>query len=362
VLLSIVTLYIYSAWAKVRTRRYFHGNTLLDGSAFEYHARPLQILAGRMIAVLLFVAVTFSGIIHPLAPIVAAVLLALIVPWAIWRSTKFNARMSSYRNVRFGFDGGLGMMYLCVLVLPFLPLLVAGVVAGALYLGGVGESAAGGAFAFGVLGVYALAPWKHKKLAEYLADNHGLRRAAFAASPSTGRFYAIYIQAFVLAIVVLVVLLVALLGAGLAAGISVSGAMESMGDVAGDTDTMVGLVTALLYPVFFTVGYLVTALFRARVRNHLYANTVIDGRVRLDSTVRTWPLWRLMMGNLLLLVFTLGLAWPWVQVRKARFFARNTAALAPDGLHAVVDAEHARQGALGEELGDAFDMDMDVGF
>ena len=69
-----------------------------------------------------------------------------------------------------------------------------------------------------------------------------------------------------------------------------------------------------------------------------------------------------MVGNLVLLVVTLGLAWPWVQVRKARFFANNTAAIAPDGLHAVVDDEHARQSALGEELGDAFDMEMDVGF
>jgi len=36
--LTIVTLYVYSAWAKVRTKRYFYGNTTVDGSSFEYHA------------------------------------------------------------------------------------------------------------------------------------------------------------------------------------------------------------------------------------------------------------------------------------------------------------------------------------
>ena len=36
VLLTIVTLGIYSAWAKVRRQRYFYGNTRLDGVPFEY--------------------------------------------------------------------------------------------------------------------------------------------------------------------------------------------------------------------------------------------------------------------------------------------------------------------------------------
>jgi uncharacterized membrane protein YjgN (DUF898 family) len=50
-ILSILTLGIYSAWAKVRTNRYFYGNTRLGGSGFEYHAKPITILKGRLIAV-----------------------------------------------------------------------------------------------------------------------------------------------------------------------------------------------------------------------------------------------------------------------------------------------------------------------
>ena len=41
VVLSICTLGIYSAWAKVRTKRYFYGNTILAGSSFEYVANPM---------------------------------------------------------------------------------------------------------------------------------------------------------------------------------------------------------------------------------------------------------------------------------------------------------------------------------
>ena len=36
--LTVITLGIYSAWAKVRTRRYFYGNTYVAGHAFDYHA------------------------------------------------------------------------------------------------------------------------------------------------------------------------------------------------------------------------------------------------------------------------------------------------------------------------------------
>ena len=49
-LLSIATLGIYSAWAKVRRLRYFYGNTVVDGHALDYHANPIAILKGRLVA------------------------------------------------------------------------------------------------------------------------------------------------------------------------------------------------------------------------------------------------------------------------------------------------------------------------
>ncbi len=53
-LLSIVTLGIYSAWAKVRRTQYFARNTELDGARFDYHGDPMYILKGRLIAFGLF--------------------------------------------------------------------------------------------------------------------------------------------------------------------------------------------------------------------------------------------------------------------------------------------------------------------
>ncbi|MGB1834264.1 MAG: DUF898 family protein, partial [bacterium] len=50
-LLSILTLGIYSAWAKVRRRRFFLGHTLIGGHRFDYHADPKVILKGRAVVV-----------------------------------------------------------------------------------------------------------------------------------------------------------------------------------------------------------------------------------------------------------------------------------------------------------------------
>ena len=54
IVLSIATLGIYSAWAKVRKERYFYGNTWVNGSSFQYTADPIKILKGRIIAFVFF--------------------------------------------------------------------------------------------------------------------------------------------------------------------------------------------------------------------------------------------------------------------------------------------------------------------
>ena len=103
--LSLLTIGIYSAWAKVRKRRYLYAHTRLDGSGFEYRADPLAILKGRAIALLLFGGIAFSGHFLPLAQFAFFVLLLLLAPWIVVASSRFNARNSTWRNVAFAFDG-----------------------------------------------------------------------------------------------------------------------------------------------------------------------------------------------------------------------------------------------------------------
>src|SRR6266700_1306924 len=106
--LSVVTLGIYSAWAKVRRKRYFYGNTLLEDAAFEYLADPKAILKGRIIVVAAFAVYSVAGQINPLAgPLLGLVLLG-VLPWLIVRALRFNAVNSAHRNVRFAFTASAG--------------------------------------------------------------------------------------------------------------------------------------------------------------------------------------------------------------------------------------------------------------
>jgi len=103
--LSVLTLGIYSAWAKVRRKRYFYGSTLLEGAAFEYLGNPVAILKGRIIVVVAFGAYTLLKEIHDLIAIGLFIAIVAALPWVIQRALQFNARNSTHRNVRFGFRG-----------------------------------------------------------------------------------------------------------------------------------------------------------------------------------------------------------------------------------------------------------------
>ncbi len=119
-LLSIITLGIYSAWAKVRRKKYFYNNTLIDGVGFDYHASPIAILKGRIIAFVLYLVFVFASGIHPAVSIVLSILLFIAIPWIIVRGLKFNARNSSHRGLRFDFDGKYGDAALIFLGFPLL--------------------------------------------------------------------------------------------------------------------------------------------------------------------------------------------------------------------------------------------------
>lgn len=108
ILLSIVTVGIYSAWAKVRTKKYFAHHTLLADTGFDYHAKPLNILKGRIIAVVLY---SIYGLVSQASPLLAVIFLGLVflaTPWIILQSMRFNLRNTSHRGLRFNFVGKLG--------------------------------------------------------------------------------------------------------------------------------------------------------------------------------------------------------------------------------------------------------------
>ena len=117
-MLSVATLGIYSAWAKVRRLRYFYGHTSLDGSVFGYHASPIAILKGRLISYGVVLTLGILGQVAPLGVYVLYLPLIALMPMILVRGLRFRARNSSYRGIRFAFDGQTSEAYLVFLGFP----------------------------------------------------------------------------------------------------------------------------------------------------------------------------------------------------------------------------------------------------
>ena len=374
IFLTIITLYIYSAWAKVRTKRYFYGNTTIDGSTFEYHATGKQLVVGRLIAAALLIVYTVSQGISATLTAVAFATIVLLFPWAIWRSLKFNARASSFRNIRFGFDGKASTPYFNFLVIPLIVFLLVGVAGYLLYLqfgpidfNDPGSASpellaiiGGGFFLIFVLVFSIIIPYIHRNLISYSHNNHRYGTAKFSANIRTGRIFGIHFVTLLLSFLTIAFVGGLIFGAIKLVSTSsfLSGNLELLDRI---QPHMEAIVSVAVYLILIPASGFAVAYFQSSIRNHRYNATTIDSRVEFHSTVGLWSLWWLSFSNLLLIILTIGFAYPYTKIRSARYFARHTSVTVAGGLQSFTENERTKLSAMGEEMADAFDVEFNIG-
>ena len=320
ILLSIVTLGIYSAWAKVRNKQYFYGNTSFDNASFEYTAEPLKILKGRAIAVVLFVAYSVATKTSPMLAIVFVVLMFVFMPWIIVNSLKFNARHSSYRNINFRFVGTMGGAAKAFIVWPM-----------------------AGMFSLGVL-----LPVAWKKQVAYMTSNHVYGNESFDFDVSVKEYYKML---FVLigATVVFFVIIAALVGSSL------------MG-LATKDPTMIAKNALTVIPAFiaYLAFYLfIAAYFVSTMANIHFKNTRL-GALKFDANWSVVSYAILLLTNTLGILFTLGLFIPFAKVRTAAYKAAHTEIIVKGDLEGFIAAELEQSNSLGEGVHDIFDIDISL--
>ena len=298
--LTIITLGIYSAWAKVRTLNYFYGNTQLEGNAFSYLASPITILKGRLVALAFLVAYGLASEFYPIAGALMSLVILALFPWLITRSLRFNAINSAYRNVRFDFHGNWSGAAMAFLVWPLI----------------------------GMLTLFILFPVAMKKQNEYLVTNFSYGTARFEFNASTGAFY----QAFFGAMGIFIL----------------AGILTALANGVGPAPAI--LVLALGYLVGF-------AWMRAKLFNVVYQGSSLDQHgFEADMTADSYT--RLIIVNLVCMVLTLGLFYPFAKVRTARYTAEHLRARLSGSLDAYVAGEAEKVSAVGDELADAMDLDI----
>lgn len=320
ILLTILTLGIYSAWAKVRRKRYFYGNTHLKDSTFEYHALPIQILKGRLIAFGAFVVYAVVETILPLAAAVLAVLFVLAVPWLVIKAHAFNSRNSSYRNLRLNFKGSYARALAVYIGLPILSVITLG---------------------------FAYPAYMYHR-AKFVAANSAYGTTPFSFSATAGGFYLIALKAVGMAIGAAAFLTVLVGGLG-----ALPTMVDQPAQPVGGPAVLLTIVGGIL--AFSAIrAYLDTA-----VANLVWSNVRASGN-QFQSTLRTrYMLW-LYLSNAVAIVLSLGLLIPWAQIRAMRYRLQNLKLLAKDDLDGFVAREQERVDAAGEEVSEFFDLDIGI--
>lgn len=323
-LLTIVTFGIYSAWATVRTNRYFYSNTEIAGHRLVYLALPMQILIGRLIAFALFALVFISSSFSPIVAVSISLIFTLFIPIIIVMGVRFRMRMMAYRNVRFNFTKRYGRAFVVFLLFPLL----------------------------GLLSLYLAFPWVLKKMDEFLYENMTYGNKEFKPSLQTSEYY-------VASILTSIITFAGFMVFGIVAAIGAGTGMIDPENTGSALSLSIATVVGMLFYLFILV--LAYSFYQAYIRNHVYNNMQIQDVAIFSSDLKVMDLVLLSITNYLMLVFTLGMAFPWVKVRTTRLLSNATEITILKGIDNVLAESGGQDSAVANEVIGAFDIDVSIG-
>ncbi|MGZ0078936.1 YjgN family protein [Methylomonas sp. YC3] len=318
VCLSIVTLGVYSAWAKVKRNQYFYRHTTLAGAGFDYHGDPKAILKGRIVAFLLFAGYTLVGEFDQLAGLAILLVIVSVMPWLLMRSLRFRMHNTSYRGLRFAFHGNTGAAYFNFLLLPVLSALTLGL----------------------------LWPLAQQRMARYTRENSTYGNEFFKFFAGIGAYYRIYLMTIFIGVLVF---------AGLMVSVMLLGSKELIPVEAEQLVAMSVLVAAIgTYLALFLLAYPYVA---ARLQNLVWNSTQL-GPHGFQAQLQAREMLGIMFSNVLLTLLTLGLYKPFADIRLARYRIERVALLPRGNIDEFVAGLQTNTSAAGEELAEMFDFDI----
>ncbi len=312
VFLTILTLGIYAPWAKVRSRRYFYRNTVLAGHPFDYTADPLALLKGYAIVGAGMLLYSVTKYFNPSYALVVFGIFSLLFPLLVYKSLRFFAHNSTYRNIRFRFLGSLGESYRTYLLYPVLI-----------------------PFTLGLIVPY----WEFRRK-RYFYNNIDYGATPNTFSGTHGPFYTVYIKAgIVMALLAFGTVLSAALVLPKLAGASLSG-REGLG-----SGFLLGAL--LSYGVVLFAASFFQMYLYAWTTNYCLGHSEL-GEVRFESTLSGGRLFWIRVSNIIAIVFSVGLLTPWAKVRRMKYVADNLFVITSRDLSDFASASTVEQSSYGD--------------
>lgn len=342
IMLSILTLGIYSAWAKVRNKRYFYGHTSVAGNSFDYHALPMQILKGRIIVVSVLVAYQVLVGFTPLIAPILSLMFLFAIPFLIMRATKFNMQYSSHRQIRFNFLGKYPYIFLYFIVLPVLSVFTLGL-------------------------AYPYAIYKQK---QYLTNTSKYGDEGFSFKGKSGEFFLTYFLATLFLIVLYALILssfnlvdtqdIKAFSKGFQEALTASldtNTSAQYADEEAATSKML-MIMGGVYAFFIFNILLFSAFVNTRLTNYLFNNLKLKD-ISFSSHISFFRLLWIYSSNLVLIIMTMGLFIPWAKLRAVSY-KLSCMSVFSDELARFSSEETQKANVLGEEFSDF--LDIDIGF
>ena len=349
-LLMLVTFGIYYPWAKVRRLRYFHDNTLVDGEPLGFHGDPKKMLKGYMLVGLLFAMYSAAGKFSAMAGLMAFAIVAALFPALLKSSMQFRLANTSWRGLRFRFNGSVGDAYRAVLP-AFLPGLV--VVVAAMGISNPQKPPLWYGATLAAVGLVSLAvlPWLLWNLKKYQHNHYALASLQTTFKATLGAFYKVFFKTAGVMLLPMAVVV------GLAAAFTFVGKAGGFWGSGGKT---VIIVVAVLcgFAALVAMFMVVKPYFTSRLQNLVWTRTG-STVLRFRSELRFSSLLWLTLKNWLLVVLTLGLYWPFAAVALARIRLEAVVVktrVTPDTLISQIRAVDGD--AAGEAAGDLFGLDI----
>ncbi len=338
-LLSVITLGFYRFWAKTNVRKHIWSSVHINGEPLEYTGTSMELFKGFLMVFFVLVlpyvlAVTAANVIQgPESPIAIMLqggfFLVIYLLWgfAVYKARKFQLSRTNWRGIR-GTLVGSAMIY------------------SLLYFGSLIAKSMSMGWA---------TPVMNTVLAEQITNDMRFGDAAFKFKGRAGPLYPTYAMCWLLTLAAIVLVIGMLVTSGAMMSelkdiFTPDASPQSMKDIAG----YIALAALVLFFLFMLVIPMLWAIYTAKELRTFATYTRFDG-VPFTLNATTGSVIWLTVVNLLLIVFTLGIAWPFVQQRTVKFVVDR---MKLDGL---VDVDRIRQSSAkldtrGEGLADAFDV------
>ena len=376
VLLSIVTLGIYTPWARRRTAQYFYSHTLVAGSPLEFTAQQRKMVMGFVLLMLITLAYNIAANTGQDAAVGVLLLTGAVLSPLIWGSAmRFRLGATRWRGLRLQFTAHWKEVYLASWPLFALALVWFGVFFGmqilspelADVLQEVEDEAANPKMpsftpAMGALLLLGLVltvlcfirlEYNYKSLLVLKAQ----------VGAEKGRWKPVYMDFVKVWLATVAVFVLTVVGFSVLIGVL---AGSSIALFAGQSSRM-GLWMILVIIVSIIAGIFMLILASAPARayrearmfqlmwNNIGVSHVARFKCHLKSGRYVW----LRIKNMLLTLLTLGLYRPFARVSEYRMKCESVTLHVKGGVEQVTGAMvRQQQGGLGDALADAAGLDL----